>query len=215
MLAGESVGVRPDEDPSANRRRITAPLTADASGSNAVGRGPHRLGHPFRHHTNPAKTQQTDDTAIDAYARCFHSGFATVATATAASIGPYAGKVTNTCPMLAGRSSERRSQGGCSSSFSNVAEHHDRPCTLSKDGGRICSTGISASRHAEINGADANAFCNEVGHWNRPKDVARTNSDQHRANTHLGARYRLVEPSPTAASLTSLSNETTVPAPIV
>jgi hypothetical protein len=66
---------------------MTRLLIADATGSAADGRGPHPLGHPFRHQTTPPSTQHTDDTVVAPKARRRHQGMAAVATPTAASIG--------------------------------------------------------------------------------------------------------------------------------
>ena len=79
---------------------ITALDAADASGNIALGRGPHRLRFPRTHHTNPPATQHADDAPVAAKARCFHLGLAAVTTATATSIGKYAGNVARHCPTL-------------------------------------------------------------------------------------------------------------------
>ena len=69
-------------------------------GSTPLGAGPQRFGHPRRHHTTEPMNQKADDTAVAANARCLHRELDAVATATAASIGKYAGNVARHCPTL-------------------------------------------------------------------------------------------------------------------
>ncbi len=72
---------------------IIAALRVVAIGRAPVAGGPHGFGQPRRHHTIEPTIQQTDDTAVAANARCLQRELDAVATATAASIGKYAGSV--------------------------------------------------------------------------------------------------------------------------
>ena len=79
---------------------IIEELSSDATGSRAVGFGPHAFDQPRFHHTTEPTTQQVLDTTVAANARCFHRGLEAVATATKTSIGKYAGNVARHCPTL-------------------------------------------------------------------------------------------------------------------
>lgn len=66
---------------------IIAALSVVAIGRAPVAGGPHGFDQPRRHHTTDPATQNADETAVAAKARCRHRELAAVATATAASIG--------------------------------------------------------------------------------------------------------------------------------
>ena len=79
--------------PSTKRLMIIAALNVVAIGSAPVAGGPHGFDQPRRHQTTDPTTQNAEDTAVAANARCFQRELAAVARATAASIGKYAGNV--------------------------------------------------------------------------------------------------------------------------
>lgn len=75
-------------------------LNNEATGSSAVGRGPHAFAQPRLHQTTDPITQHALDATVAANALCFQRGLAAVATATATSIGKYDGNVAKHCPTL-------------------------------------------------------------------------------------------------------------------
>ena len=79
---------------------IIAVLSADAIGSRPVGGGPHGFGQLRFHQITEPAVHNTDDTSVAANARWRHRWLDAVATATAASIGKYAGRVARHWPTL-------------------------------------------------------------------------------------------------------------------
>src|SRR5436190_11456100 len=79
---------------------MTALLTADASGSALLGRGPQRLGQRRRHQSAPPSTQAMHEMSVAVNAR-WRNRRVPVIHATPRSIGTYAGKVMAHWPTLA------------------------------------------------------------------------------------------------------------------
>ncbi len=79
---------------------MTALVAAAARGMAAEGRGPHRLGHPCRHHSADASTQIDDDTTVAPTWRRRHHGMTAPAQATRRSSTDQAGKVAAHWPTL-------------------------------------------------------------------------------------------------------------------